>query len=95
VVAELGGDTVKEQLRLIEPVPIEDDLCTGLAIIEDIGVGARFVLYAEQTCYENNSIIHVVKRKIILPVEAIGPGVEMTVAFLAKRMARGLLRLRE
>lgn len=73
--------------NLIEPVPIEDDLCTGLAFVEDVEFGGRFVLYAKQTCYEGGTTVLVVKRKIVLPFSAIGPGVEMTLAFLARRAA--------
>jgi hypothetical protein len=82
--------------NLIEPVPIEDDLCTGLACIEDVEFGGRFVLYAKQTCYESSSTVLVVKRKIVLPFSAIGPGVVMTLGFLARRttkLAGGRLRL--
>jgi hypothetical protein len=32
-----------ESMKLIEPVPIEDDLCTGLAMIEDVELGGRLV----------------------------------------------------
>src|SRR5262247_4824601 len=40
----------EENLPLVEPVPIEDELCSGLALIEDVaGVAARFVLYHTQT----------------------------------------------
>lgn len=73
--------------NLIEPVPIEDDLCTGLAFVEDVELGARFVLFARQTCYETASSVLVVKRKIVLPFPAIGPGVAMTLAFLGRRAA--------
>jgi hypothetical protein len=72
---------------LIEPVPIEDDLCTGLALIEDVGFGGRFVLYARQTCYESASTVLVVKRKIVLPLSAILPGIEMATRFIARRAA--------
>jgi hypothetical protein len=77
-----------ETLQLTEPVPIDDDLCTGLALIEDIELGARFVIYAEQTCYETGEPMQVVKAKIVLPFSAIRPAVEMTLAFLARRAAR-------
>lgn len=86
-----------EAQRLVEPVPVDDDLCTRLALIEDIGFGARFVLTHEQTCYESGTTLTVVKRKIILPKDAIMPGIEMTLAFLAQRghayVNQGLLRL--
>jgi hypothetical protein len=86
-----------DNLQLIEPVPIDDDLCTGLAMIEDLGHAARFVLYARQTCYESGATVFVVKRKLVVPIEAIGPGVDMTLRFLARRepgaTGRRLLRL--
>ena len=32
-----------DTLPLIEPVPIDDELCSGLALIEDVsGIAARF-----------------------------------------------------
>lgn len=82
-------------LQLVEPIPIEDDLCTGLGLIEDLDCCARFVLFARQTMYETGEVIYVVKRKIILPYEAIVPGIEMATTFLARRaltMAAGKVR---
>lgn len=84
-------------VSLIEPVPIEDDLCTELALIEDLGYGARIVLSHTQTCYETGESVRVVKRKIVLPLSAVGPGVQMMLRFLAGQAANGagegLLRL--
>jgi hypothetical protein len=74
-----------EALRLTEPVPIDDDLCTGLALVEDVGIGLRFVVYATQTCYEDGSSVSVVKRKIVIPVEAVMPAIDLTLAALARR----------
>lgn len=71
---------------LIEPVMIEDDFCSGLARIEDVAGCARFVLYSEQTLYESGEqVVYIVKRKIVLPIHAIMPGIEMTTAYLARR----------
>lgn len=70
---------------LVEQVPIEDDLCSRLALIEDLGFGARFVLSHDQTVYETGEQISAVKRKIVLPYEAIRPGVDMALSFLARR----------
>lgn len=77
-----------QQLKLIEPVPVDDDLCTGLALIENVGgMGARFVLYAEQTLYETGDTVCAVKRKIVVPYAAIRPGLRLTLGFLARRSA--------
>ncbi len=95
----VSGGVVMEWngLRLVEPMPVEDDLCSGLALIEDLDMGARFVLYARQTLYETGDTMNVVKRKIVLPTSAIGPGLEMAGRYLAKRAVRipgaALLRL--
>lgn len=70
-------------LSLIEPVPIDDDLCSGLAQIEDVGLGARFVFFARQTSYEAAAQVLVVKRKIVLPLDVIIPSLETAIAFLA------------
>lgn len=83
---------------LIEIVPIEDQYCSGLARIEDLGGDARFVLYTTQTLYEaGDQPANVVKVKVILPLAAIKEGVEMTLGFLARKAARAagdhLLRL--
>lgn len=85
-------------MPLIEPVPVEDEFCCGLACIEELDGAARFVLYTDQVRYEDDGRpIRVVRKKIILPLSAIGPGVEMTLGFLARRAARAagdkLLRL--
>ena len=80
----------EESLPLVEPVPIEDELCSGLALIEDVaGIAARFVLYHTQTLYEVGATVFVVKKKIILPYAAIPFGVKMTAEFMARRGARG------
>jgi hypothetical protein len=73
--------------NLIEPVPVDDDLCTRLALIEDLGFAARFVLVHDQTCYEANSTMCVVRRKIVLPYAEIPPGIEMALGFMARRAA--------
>jgi hypothetical protein len=59
----------EESLPLVEPVPIDDELCSGLALIEDVaGVAARFVLYHTQTLYEVGATVFVVKKKIVMPL---------------------------
>lgn len=73
---------------LIEPVPVDDDLCTELALIEDLGWGARFVLVSQQTCYEAGTPVCVVKRKIALPYAAIRPAIGMAIAFMGRRPPR-------
>jgi hypothetical protein len=73
-------------LPLIEPVPIDDDLCTGIARVEDLGFAARLVLYTDQTSYETGQTVHVVKRKIVLPPSALPPAIREM--FLAMREAR-------
>lgn len=76
-----------EKIPLIEPTPVEDDFCSGLARIEDVGGCARFVLYSEQTLYEaGEQTIRAVRRKIVLPISAIGPGVDMALAYMARRV---------
>ena len=83
-----------EKFPLVEPVPIEDELCSGLARIEDVGgIAARFVLYHVQTLYEAGATAFVVKRKIILPYKAIPPSIEMTVDYMARRLGEQPLRL--
>jgi hypothetical protein len=58
-----------DTLPLIEPVPIDDELCSGLALIEDVsGIAARFVFYHTQTLYEAGATAFVVK-KVAVPME--------------------------
>lgn len=74
---------------LIEPYPIEDEFCSGLACIEDLDGVARFVLYTDQVRYEDDGQpIRVVRKKIVLPLAAIKPGVEMTLGYLARKGIR-------
>jgi hypothetical protein len=81
-----------QDIRLIEPVPIEDELCTGLAIIEEVdGVGGRLVFYAKQTCYESGEPVLAVKRKIVLTTAAIGQAAEALAAFTGRQTPRGKL----
>jgi hypothetical protein len=80
----------EESLPLVEPVPIDDELCSGLALIEDVaGVAARFVLYHTQTLYEVGATVFVVKKKIVMPYTAIPYGVKMTAEFMSRRASRG------
>ncbi len=73
---------------MIEPVPVEDDLCTELAMVEELEMGARLVMVHRQSCYEQpGTSVLVVKRKIVLPLSAVRPGIERTLAFLARRDA--------
>jgi hypothetical protein len=72
-------------VTLVEPVPIEDDLCTALAVIEPVGIGVRLVFYLEQTVYESGEAANVVKRKIVLPLPALAQLLEETAAYLARQ----------
>lgn len=83
---------------LIEPIPIADEYSCGLAHIEDLGDTARFVFYTDQVLYEDgNRPIRVVSRKIIVPLSAIRPGIDMALRYMARRTvrtaSRKLLRL--
>jgi hypothetical protein len=82
-----GGNAMTDALRLTEPVPIDDDLCTALAYVEDLGFGGRLVFYATQTLVETGGMLHVVKRKIVLPRAGMVKGNEMVRAFLAGKPA--------
>lgn len=81
------------ELRLTEPVPIDDDLCSGIALIEEIDAGVRLVLFARQTVYETGETVHVVKRKIVLPLEAFESGHKAVGTFLSSRPSRRPLRV--
>jgi hypothetical protein len=73
---------------MVEPVPVEDDLCSRLGYVEDVGgYAARFYVVADQTIVENGMRICAVKRKIVLPYEAILPGIEMAGRFYAVQTA--------
>jgi hypothetical protein len=74
--------------RIVEPVPVDDDLCFELALIEDLEFGARFVVVAQQTIYETGDQVMAVKRKIVLPYSQIRPAVDMTIRFMARRAAK-------
>lgn len=81
-------------LRLIEPVPIDDDLCSNLALIEDVSGLARLVYCASQTCYETGDALLVVKRKIVIPFEVLDAANRVVRTFLDARSAsRCVLRL--
>lgn len=86
-------------MELVEVVPVEDDYCSGLARIEDLGSCARFVLFTNQTMYEaGNRTVCTVRRKIVLPFDAIWPGIEMATAFATvraiSRIRTNVIRLR-
>lgn len=94
-VVKVMGATM--DFNLTEPFPVEDDYCAGLAVVEAVGPCARFVLFTTQTCWEaGGQTVYLVKRKIVMPIEAIPSGLEMTTAFLARRaMAVMATKLRD
>lgn len=73
------------QPQLIEPVPIDDDLCTRLALIEDLGHAARLVFVAEQTSYEAGAKVCVIKRKLVLPYWELRPASDEALRFMMGR----------
>jgi hypothetical protein len=75
-----------DELGLLEPVPIKDELCTaGLVRIDDLGFGARFVLANKETCSEDGSEQRIVVIKAVLTWDAIWAGLWMTWSFMAHR----------
>lgn len=72
--------------RLLEPTPAEDVLCSGgLQLIEDLGFGARFVVCAKQTCYEEGVPQIIVVGKLVFPWEEVWPMLCSTANFMASR----------
>lgn len=69
-------------LRLIEQVPIDDDLVTALSHVEDLGFGGRLVFYTIQTCFESGETLRIVKRKIVVPYEGLRLGNPIVRAFI-------------
>ena len=55
----------------IEPIPLSDVFCMGIAKIEVIGPNARFFMYADQGSLDGDGADRVIVAKFILPVEAI------------------------
>lgn len=74
-----------QEVPLIEPYPVEDEFCFELVRVEDLGDAVRFVLASPQTRFEENRPVRVITKKIVLPYSNVRPGVEMTVAFLARK----------
>lgn len=78
---------------LVEPVPVDDDLCSRLALIEDLGFAARFVLVQDQTCFEARAVVSVVKRRIVMPYEVIPQTLDMCADFMARRASQAAARM--
>lgn len=76
----------QRRIPLIEPCPIEDDFCTELADIEDLGCNARFVFAVRQTAYETGGPVLVLRRRIVLPQEIL-PTIEHAVHYLTQTAA--------
>jgi hypothetical protein len=55
----------------IEPIPLSDTFCMGIAKIEIIGPNARFFMYSDQASLNDAGIERVIVAKFVLPVEAI------------------------
>lgn len=80
--------------RLIEPVPIDDDLCSELALIEEVNGLARLVFCARQTCYETGDILMVVKRKVVIPFDVLDAATRAVRTYIdARNASRRVLRL--
>lgn len=58
-------------MTLIEPVPIDDDYCDGLALLEHAGPNVRLVIFARQTIYETGESANALKRKLVMPRAAL------------------------
>jgi hypothetical protein len=76
----------QRRIPLIEPCPIEDDFCTELADIEDLGCNARFVFAVRQTAYETGGPVLVLRRRIVLPQEIL-PTIELSLRHLTRAAA--------
>lgn len=74
--------------RLVEPVAIDDELCSDLALVEDLGFGARFVLVSRQTVYESGDEVMAVKSKIVLTDDAIRRAFRVMFVWCGRRSAR-------
>lgn len=73
---------------LVEPMPIDDELVSGLARVDDVeGIAARFTIFTMRPCYEAGGIlVPTVCRKLLFPYARISPALQMTTAFLAQRV---------
>lgn len=75
--------------KLVEPVPITDDFCMECAVIEAVGPCGRFVFMCPQTAYETGEKMLSVKSKILLPIGAIQPMINLALRFLADQQEAG------
>lgn len=69
---------------LIEPVPVDYELCTALSHVEDFGFGGCLVFYLKHTCPETGSTLHTIKRKIVIPHEGLVLGNAIVRAFIER-----------
>jgi len=77
------GLVVAKKLPIVEPIPIQDTVCSaGLVLVQDLGYAARFVLANKQTCYELGTEEVVVAAKIVLPYDVIWPGISRSLNFM-------------
>lgn len=84
---------MSSNIALIEPTPIVTEFCSGVAHVEDMGACVCFVLYADQIFYEAGNVpVRVVQKRIVMPLDAVKPGVDMTLRFLAKRLGGAIIR---
>lgn len=81
-------------LDLIEVVPAPEIFCTELSCVEPIGKNVRFILStmgAITGCGPTMS--RQVAAKIILPYDAVWPGIDLTTRTLGRAVAQRMLKL--
>jgi hypothetical protein len=83
-----GGEAAEMQIgkafRLIDTGQAQEIFCSGLGRVEHLGSVVRFTLYSESIAYgEPEGVVNI---KIILPAEAVGPAIELTLATLGTRV---------
>jgi len=65
------GGIMFEPNEPIEPIPLQDIFCMGVAKVEIIGPCARFFMYADQATFRSDVIERVIVAKFVVPLEAI------------------------
>lgn len=75
-------------IEAVDPGGAREYFVSGLARVEVMGPVSRFVLYVEKTIIEEGASMTISECPvtIIMPNEAIGPGIEITLRALGTRI---------
>jgi hypothetical protein len=76
-----------EQETFVEPAPVVAIYCDGVATVDIINGNAHFMMFVRQRSPHGGEWENVVNLRVVMPVSAVVPGVELTTNAVAMSAA--------